>query len=54
MHRSEAQFCRDEAERLLRLAMECGDAQVRDDLTLMANEWLERAKTKEEPAKTTN
>jgi hypothetical protein len=43
MHRTEAQFCRDEAGRLLELAKECDDPQVRDHLAVMANEWLDRA-----------
>jgi hypothetical protein len=47
MHRSEPQFCRDQAERLLKLAGACEDAKVRDDLCVMANEWLNRAEAKE-------
>ena len=49
MKRTEAQFCRDEAERLLKLAKECSDKKLRDHLAVMANEWLERAKAKESP-----
>ena len=52
MHRSETEFCREQAERLLALAKECGDAKVRDHLAVMANEWLDRAKTKENLPKT--
>jgi hypothetical protein len=52
MHRSETEFCHEQAERLLALAKECGDAQVRDHLTVMANEWLDRAKAKEALPKT--
>ena len=33
MDRSESQFCRDEADRLLKLANECSDAKVRNHLT---------------------
>ncbi len=47
MHRSEAQFCRDEAERLLNLARQTTDSTVREDITRMATEWAQRAKAKE-------
>jgi hypothetical protein len=47
MHRSEPQFCRDQAERLLKLAGACADTKVRDDLRVMADEWLKRAEAKE-------
>src|ERR1700730_9580409 len=47
MHRSEPKFCRDQAERLLKLAGACEDTKVRDDLCVMANEWLKRAEAKE-------
>jgi hypothetical protein len=46
MHRTEAEFCRQEAERLLKLAKECTDLQVRRHLTEMAHEWVQRAKAK--------
>jgi hypothetical protein len=46
MLRTEAEFCRQEAERLLELAKECTDLQVRQHLTQMAHEWVERAKVK--------
>jgi hypothetical protein len=46
MHRSEAEFCRHQADRLLRLADGCVDPQIREQVTAMANEWLERAKAK--------
>jgi hypothetical protein len=52
MHRSEPQFCRDQAERLLKLANACDDPKVRDDLCVMANEWLERAEAIEKLPKT--
>jgi hypothetical protein len=52
MHRTEFQFCRDQAECLLKLAQECADPKVRDHLAVMANEWLERAKVKENQART--
>jgi hypothetical protein len=47
MHRTEAQFCREEAKRLLELAAECSDQKVRQHLLVMANAWVERAKLKE-------
>jgi hypothetical protein len=50
MHRSEPQFCRDEAQRILELAKECSDSRIRDRLVMMANEWLYRAQVKEAPA----
>jgi hypothetical protein len=49
MHRSEAQFCRDQVQRILELAKGCDDRKVRDHLAMMANEWLDRAKAKEGP-----
>lgn len=51
MHRTEQEFCRDQSVRLLKLAKECPDAQTRDHLVRMANEWLERAEAKDELAK---
>jgi hypothetical protein len=52
MKRMEAEFCRDQAERLLKLAKECTDFKLRKHLTDMAQEWVERAKVKsaKEPA----
>jgi hypothetical protein len=47
MQRSEPQFCRDEAQRILELAKGCDEPRVRDHLAMMANEWLDRAKGKE-------
>ena len=47
MQRSEAQFCRDQAQRILELAKGYGDSKVRDHLAMMANEWLDRAQAKE-------
>ncbi len=47
MHRNEMQFCRDEAQRLLELAKKCSESRVRDRLAMIANEWLDRAKAKE-------
>jgi hypothetical protein len=49
MHRSEAQFCRDQAQRILELAKGSDEPRVRDHLAMMANEWLDRAKAKESP-----
>jgi hypothetical protein len=51
MHRTEAQFCRDEAARLLELAKVSDDPVIRDHLAVMANEWLDRAKAKDPPPK---
>jgi hypothetical protein len=51
MQRSEPQFCRDEAQRILELAKECTDSRIRDRLVMMANEWLYRAQVKEAPSK---
>ena len=47
MDRKEVEFCRRQGERLLRLAHECVDPQIREQVTAMANEWLERARAKE-------
>jgi len=38
-------------DRLRKLAEQCSDADVRDQLSVMANEWLERAKAAESPGK---
>jgi hypothetical protein len=51
MHRTEEEFCRDQYIRLLKLAKESPDRQIRDQLVLMANEWLEQAKAKDKLAK---
>lgn len=51
MHRTEEEFCRDQSIRLLKLAKKSPDRQIRDQLVMMANEWLERAKAKDKPAK---
>jgi len=52
MKRTEAEFCREQAELLLKLAKECTDFKLRKHLTDMAQEWVERAKVKstKEPA----
>ncbi len=47
MHRTESEFCKQEAERLLTLAKESDDRKVRDHLKLMAKEWMERARAKD-------
>lgn len=47
MHRSEAQFCLDEAARLQSLVKQCKDKKVRDHLRQMSDEWVERAKVKQ-------
>ena len=46
MDRSESQFCRDEAERLLKLARETTDQNLRAHLVQMAEEWVHRAGVK--------
>ncbi len=51
MHRTEEEFCRDQSIRLLKLAKESPDRQIRDQLVMMANEWLEQAKAKDKLAK---
>ncbi len=51
MRASESEFCRRQADRLRKLAEQCSDADVRDQLSVMANEWLERAKAIESLAK---
>jgi hypothetical protein len=48
MNRTEAQFCLDEAARLLKLAQECSDGKVREHLREMAQQWTERAKVKQD------
>jgi hypothetical protein len=47
MHRTEAEFCRHQAQRLLKLAKECVDPQIRDQIVTMADEWVGRAIAKE-------
>jgi hypothetical protein len=47
MHRSEAEFCQDEAARLLKLAMECTDPELQRNLADMANGWAARARMKD-------
>ena len=51
MYRSEAQFCRDEAERLLKLACEATDPELKKRLLEMAEEWVQRAKETEKGSK---
>jgi hypothetical protein len=48
MQPTESEFCREQAERLLRLAKECKDLQLRRHLTQMAEEWVGRAKVEGE------
>jgi hypothetical protein len=43
MKRSESEFCRDQAARLVSLAKDCTDKKVRDHLIEMAQGWLLRA-----------
>ena len=47
MNRTEAQFCLDEAQRLLKLAEECSEEKLRRHLREMAQQWTERAKFKQ-------
>jgi hypothetical protein len=53
MHRTEAEFCRQQAERLLKLAQQCVNAEIRDQITILANEWANKAKAKESLSKVT-
>ena len=47
MHRTEAEFCRHQAERLLKLVNECVDPKIREQITALTNDWLGRAVAKE-------
>ena len=49
MNASEAQFCRDQAARLLKLARETTDENLRARLTEMAAEWVADAKAYNQP-----
>lgn len=51
MHRTEVEFCRRQAERLFKLAQQCVDAQIRDQVTRLAIEWADRATAKESLSK---
>jgi hypothetical protein len=42
MHRTQSEFCLQEAERLLQLATECEDPILRDKIATMAKEWMQR------------
>ena len=44
MHRTEAEFCRKQAERLLVLARGCDDFVLREQLTNVASDWVARAR----------
>ena len=44
MHRTEAEFCREQAERLLVLARGCDDFVLREPLTNVASDWVARAR----------
>jgi hypothetical protein len=44
VERSEAQFFRDQAERILDIAKRCSDPAVRSDLTTLAADWVEKAR----------
>jgi|GraSoiStandDraft_45_1057281.scaffolds.fasta_scaffold363210_2 hypothetical protein len=45
LQRSEAQYFRDQADRLLTLAKKCSDPDLRSELTTIAAEWVQKAKT---------
>jgi hypothetical protein len=49
MASSETEFCRKQAERLMRLAEHCSDPQIRAKVLELAQEWLQRAGSKEPP-----
>ena len=51
MHRTEAEFCRDQAERLLLLARGCDDFVLREQLTNVASDWVARARAVKAPPK---
>ena len=44
VERSEAQFFRDQAERLLDVARRCSDPAIRSELTSLAADWVEKAR----------
>jgi hypothetical protein len=45
VERSAPQYFRDQAERILALAKRCSDPAIRSELTTLAAEWVEQAKT---------
>ena len=47
MHRTETEFCRQQAERLSALAENCVDAGIRKKVRALAKEWADRATSKE-------
>ena len=49
MPSSETEFCRKQAERLMRLAEHCSDPNTRAKVLELAQEWLQRASSKEPP-----
>ena len=49
---SESQFCRHQAQRLLKLAQRCSDTKVRYHLVMRASDWLSLAQEKEKANKT--
>jgi len=53
MNRTDAEFCRQQAERLSALAKECVDARIREKVKALAKEWEERATAKENIPKQT-
>jgi hypothetical protein len=52
LRRDQSQFCRYQAQRLLKLAQCCSDTNVRYHLVIRASDWLSRAQEKETANKT--
>ena len=48
MDRTEAEFCRRQAERLFALASNCVDLEIRSKIIAWAKEWADQASAKEE------
>jgi hypothetical protein len=46
--RTEAEFCRRQAERLFALASNCVDLEIRSKIIAWAKEWADQASAKEE------
>jgi hypothetical protein len=46
MSRTEAEFCRQQAERMHALAKQCIDPKIRDQVELMAKNWVDRGNEK--------
>jgi hypothetical protein len=51
--RTEAEYCREQAERMHALAKHCIDLEVRDQVGAMAEGWTRRAKAQDAAAAAT-